>query len=152
ASWKRCSSERCCSIMTRPAHSLRKRFAKPWPAPDPGARLFDVWKDLVRLGKAAQLQLGEDALAVHHHLERSAGTDHQLGLRTRFFLDESRQTGGARVVVSNLAVVNFDPSHGVPPLIRSRSRLRKLNRDRSAEAGTRWDHSTPAGERARGAQ
>jgi len=63
---------------------------------------------------AAALQLGVDEIAVHVHFEHSAiGGDEGDGFDIRFkgFQQFSRQTDGARGVVSDNAVFNGD-DHG----------------------------------------
>jgi hypothetical protein len=56
------------------------------------------------LREAPELLLREDQLAVDRDLEDAAGAGDQLGTDLRLPLDRIRQTGGARLVVSNHAV------------------------------------------------
>lgn len=72
------------------------------------ATLRDDPQDLVVLGKPIQRFLGEHQFSVQFDLEDAAVGGDQLRLQTELLLDGVRQTGGARLVVSNLAVFNGD--------------------------------------------
>jgi hypothetical protein len=69
---------------------------------------FELRGDLARLRKAAGLLLGEDELVVDRDLEHPAGSLDELGLDAKLPLDLFRQTGGARIVVSDGAVLDGD--------------------------------------------
>jgi len=66
----------------------------------------ELGEDLLFLGEAAELLLGEDQLAVHADLEDAAARLDEVGLDAVLLLDLGRQTGGARLVVSNAAVLD----------------------------------------------
>ena len=88
----------------RPLVGLAK--VVPW-----SVGLLDVRKHLEWLGEAALAELGEDQLAVDQDLECALCPHHELGIGAGFLFDEGRQTGGARIVVSDLAVLDFHPGH-----------------------------------------
>ena len=72
--------------------------------------------DLAGVGKAAGVLLREDQLSVHRDLEDASGSLEELGLDTEPGLDLLRQTGGAREVVSDAAVLDGDTlGHGRAP-------------------------------------
>jgi len=64
--------------------------------------------DLAGLRESAGLPLGEDELAVHLDLEDAARPLDELRLDAELLLDLCRQTGGARIVVSDGAVLDRD--------------------------------------------
>jgi len=64
--------------------------------------------DLAGLREPACLPLGEHQLAVHLDVEDAARPFDELGLDAGLLLDLCRQTGGARIVVSDGAVLNGD--------------------------------------------
>jgi hypothetical protein len=65
--------------------------------------------------------LGIDELAVHRHLEDTAGRWNETDLRVRpRLLELSRQTGGSRLVVSDDAELD-DRAHHVSLLPRERA-------------------------------
>jgi hypothetical protein len=68
----------------------------------------DQARHLALLGEAAERLLGEDQLVVERDLEDAATGGDQLALDTEFGLQLGRQTGGARLVVSLLAVFDLD--------------------------------------------
>jgi hypothetical protein len=68
--------------------------------------LFESGLDLPGHGKAACLFLGEQELVVDGHFEDSTGPFHELGLDAELLFDLLRQTGGAREVVSDPAVLD----------------------------------------------
>ena len=73
-----------------------------------GDALLELLLDLSGLREAAQLFLGEDEVASHGDFEDAPVTADHLRLDTELPLDFSRQTGGARVVVSTGAVLDGD--------------------------------------------
>jgi hypothetical protein len=83
--------------------------------------------DLAGIGKTAGLLLGEHQLAVRLDLEDSAASLAELGLHAELPLDLFRQTGGARIVVSDGAVLDRHVSgHGLllpGPIIGQTGRL-----------------------------
>jgi hypothetical protein len=64
--------------------------------------------DLAGLRETAGLLLGEDDLVVHRDLEDASGSLDELSLDAELLLDLFRQTGGARIVVSDGAVLDDD--------------------------------------------
>ena len=74
------------------------------------SRCFSAFwgEDLFLRREAPFLVFGEDALGVDGHLEDAAAAADDLAVDSELFLDFRRQTGGARQVVSNSAVINFD--------------------------------------------
>jgi cell division FtsZ-interacting protein ZapD len=74
-----------------------------------GARALpggDCFLDLAREGKAPDLLLREDELAVQPDVEDAAAALDQLGADAQLLLQLVRQTGGARQVVSGHAVLD----------------------------------------------
>lgn len=55
--------------------------------------------------------LFRDLRAVHPDGELAAAAGFEIGIEVERFLDERRHTGGARQVVSDLAVANADAAH-----------------------------------------
>ena len=78
-----------------------------------GGQLFlQEADDLAGLGEAPLLLLGEDDLVARGDLEHPASALHQVRPDAELLLDLVRQTGGARVVVSDGAVLDDDvPGH-----------------------------------------
>ena len=70
--------------------------------------LLELLLDLSGLREAAHLFLGEDKVVPHGDFEDAPVAADQLRLDTELPLDFSRQTGGARVVVSTGAVLDGD--------------------------------------------
>ena len=64
--------------------------------------------DLVPLGEAAGFVFGEDHLAVGFDVEDPFTPGDQLRIDSEAVFDLGRQTGGAWLVVSNLAVIDGD--------------------------------------------
>ena len=75
-----------------------------------GDALLELLLDLSRLREAAELFLGEDEVVPHGDLEDATAATDQLRLDAELLLDLSRQTGGARIVVSTGAVLDGDIS------------------------------------------
>jgi hypothetical protein len=67
---------------------------------------LELGGDLAGLREAAGLLLREDDLVVDRDLEHPAGSLDELGLDAELPLDLFRQTGGARIVVSDGAVLD----------------------------------------------
>jgi hypothetical protein len=80
--------------------------------------LFEGGLDLAGMRKAAGLLLGEDQLVADGDLEDSAGSFDELGFDAELLLDLLRQTGGARKVVSDSAVLDGDTDGHDPPSFR----------------------------------
>jgi hypothetical protein len=72
----------------------------------------DQLQNFLVLGKAAELLLGEDQLAVEHDLELPAGALDEGGVNALRLLDLGRQTGGPWQVVSLHAVRDLQLAHG----------------------------------------
>ena len=68
-------------------------------------------EDLVVLGEAAVLVLGEEQLAVERHVKLALAPGDDAGGEAALFLDCGRETRGAGLVVSDLAVADFDLVH-----------------------------------------
>jgi len=74
---------------------------------------FELGRHLAGLREAAGLLLGEDDFVVDHDLEDACGPLDELCFDAQLLLDLFRQTGGARVVVSDGAVLDHDSGrHG----------------------------------------
>jgi hypothetical protein len=73
-----------------------------------GDSLLELLLDLSGLREAAQLFLGEDEVVPHGNFEDAPVAADQLRFDTELPLDFSRQTGGARIVVSTGAVLDGD--------------------------------------------
>lgn len=67
----------------------------------------DLGFDLAGLREAPYLFLGEDQPVVHGDLEDAAAALDELGLNAELRFDLLRQPGGAGVVVSSRAVLDF---------------------------------------------
>jgi hypothetical protein len=78
------------------------------------AQFLQRGDDGLVLGELPGLGLGVDFLAVGVDVEDPAAPLDQPRLDSRFTLDEIRQTGGSRQVVSLAAVLDGD-LHGSPP-------------------------------------
>jgi hypothetical protein len=65
--------------------------------------------DLARHGEAPGSLLGEDEIAVDADVEDTARALDQLGPDAELALQLVRQTGGAREIISNQAVLDGDP-------------------------------------------
>ena len=76
--------------------------------------------DLTGLGEAIHALLGEDELAIHHHVEDAAAPFDQLGIHVEGFLQLGRQTGGPGKEVSDPTVGDAD-SHGFSSAPSSRT-------------------------------
>ena len=68
-------------------------------------------EDLAVLGKAVQRLLGEDQVPVQRDLEDAPARGDELTVGSELPLDGVRQTGGARLVVSNDAVFDLHGGH-----------------------------------------
>jgi hypothetical protein len=84
-----------------------------WTCPT-SDEFVETRKDLIILGKAVQLFLGEDEFSIGDHLENSAPGRDERGYGVVTPLNVGRQTGGLGSVVSNLAVFDGNP-HDRPP-------------------------------------
>jgi hypothetical protein len=73
-----------------------------------GYSRFERRGDLAGFREPAGLPLGEHQLAVHLDVEDAGGSLDELGLDAELLLDLCRQTGGARKVVSDGAVLDRD--------------------------------------------
>jgi hypothetical protein len=69
---------------------------------------LELGGDLAGVREPAGLLLGEDELVVDRDLEDSSRSFDELRLDAQLLLDLFRQTGGARVVVSDGAVLDRD--------------------------------------------
>jgi hypothetical protein len=65
-------------------------------------------EDLFRVGEAVLLVLREDQLAVGEHVELADRARDDLGVEALLLLDFGRETRGAGLVVSGLAVLDDD--------------------------------------------
>ena len=109
--------------------------ANPRDGSGAGNLRFELGGDLAGIREAAALLLGEDDLVVDRDLEDPAGSFDELGLDAELLLDLFRQTGGARIVVSDGAVLDADlGSHG--PI--SFRREYTGGRQRGSSRGMKW--------------
>src|SRR5438132_8790779 len=68
--------------------------------------LLQLVDDFLLAGKHSGVVLRVDSLVVDRHIEDPATAANQLAVDSKLFLDFRRQTGGARKIVSNAAVVD----------------------------------------------
>lgn len=91
--------------------------------------------DLAVFREATERFLREQQVAVESDLENTALALFEHALDAKFFLDRCRQTGGARLVVSNHAVLNRQRLHAESPVLINRVR------EGSPFGHTRWVQS-----------
>src|SRR5260221_7394928 len=81
-------------------------------------RLLNRCQSFVLSGKPERV-FARDHFLSNPHGELAPPAFYELGIGAGFLLDECRHTGGARKIISDLAISDADTLHGSPPVQRT---------------------------------